>query len=111
MIWNPEHECMNVDSLRALQFARLKNLVERVYNTVPFYKEKLDKAGIKPSDIKCLSDISKLPFTTKTDLRDTYPYGLLAVPQSEIVEIHVKGHLFTSLIKWEELQAPPVCFR
>ena len=44
MIWNPEHECMNVDSLRALQFARLKNLVERVYNTVPFYKEKLDKA-------------------------------------------------------------------
>ncbi len=91
MIWNPEHECMNVDSLRALQFARLKNLVERVYNTVPFYKEKLDKAGIKPSDIKCLSDISKLPFTTKTDLRDTYPYGLLAVPQSEIVEIHMSS--------------------
>ena len=59
MIWNPEHECMNVDSLRALQFARLKNLVERVYNTVPFYKEKLDKAGVKPSDIKCLADISK----------------------------------------------------
>lgn len=91
MIWNPEHECMNVDSLRALQFARLKNLVERVYNTVPFYKEKLDKAGVKPSDIKCLSDISKLPFTTKTDLRDTYPYGLLAVPQSEIVEIHMSS--------------------
>lgn len=91
MIWNPEHECMNVDSLRALQFARLKNLVERVYNTVPFYKEKLDKAGIKPSDIKCLEDISKLPFTTKTDLRDTYPYGLLAVPQSEIVEIHMSS--------------------
>ena len=91
MIWNPEHECMNVDSLRALQFARLKNLVERVYNTVPFYKEKLDKAGVKPSDIKCLADISKLPFTTKTDLRDTYPYGLLAVPQSEIVEIHMSS--------------------
>lgn len=91
MIWNPEHECMNVDSLRALQFARLKNLVERVYNTVSFYKEKLDKAGVKPSDIKCLADISKLPFTTKTDLRDTYPYGLLAVPQSEIVEIHMSS--------------------
>ena len=74
-----------------MQFARLKNLVERVYNTVPFYKEKLDKAGIKPSDIKCLADISKLPFTTKADLRDTYPYGLLAVPQSEIVEIHMSS--------------------
>ena len=91
MIWNPEQECMDVSSLRVLQFARLKNLVERVYNTVPFYKEKLDKAGIKPSDIKCLADISKLPFTTKADLRDTYPYGLLAVPQTEIVEIHMSS--------------------
>lgn len=91
MIWNPENECMSKEAMESLQFARLKNLVERVYNTVPFYKEKLDAAGIKPSDIKSLADISKLPFTTKADLRETYPYGLLAVPQSEIVEIHMSS--------------------
>lgn len=91
MIWNPENECMSKETMESLQFARLKNLVEHVYNTVPFYKEKLDAAGVKPSDIKCLADISKLPFTTKADLRETYPYGLLAVPQSEIVEIHMSS--------------------
>jgi len=74
-----------------LQFARLKNLVEHVYNVVPFYKQKLDDAGVKLSDITCLADIAKLPFTTKSDLRDTYPYGLLAVPQAEIVEIHMSS--------------------
>ena len=71
MIWNPEHECMSPESLQALQFARLKNLVEHVYTVVPFYKKKLDEAGVKPSDIKCLADIAKLPFTTKGDLRET----------------------------------------
>lgn len=91
MIWNPEQECMNSANLQTLQFARLKNLVEHVYNTVPFYKKKLDEAGVKPSDIKSLKDIAKLPFTTKSDLRETYPYGLLAVPQSEIVEIHMSS--------------------
>ena len=91
MIWNPEQECMNPANLQTLQFARLKNLVEHVYNTVPFYKKKLDEAGVKPSDIKSLKDIAKLPFTTKSDLRETYPYGLLAVPQSEIVEIHMSS--------------------
>jgi phenylacetate-CoA ligase len=91
MIWNPEHECMSTEALRTLQFARLKNLVERVYTNVPFYRQKLDAAGVKPSDIKTLEDISKLPFTTKDDLRTTYPYGLLAVPQSEIVEIHMSS--------------------
>ncbi|HZK20291.1 MAG TPA: phenylacetate--CoA ligase [Treponemataceae bacterium] len=91
MIWNPEKECMSIDSLRSLQFARLKNLVEHVYATVPFYKNKFDKAGVTPGDICCLSDISKLPFTTKTDLRETYPYGLRAAPQSEIVEIHMSS--------------------
>ncbi len=91
MIWNPEKECMNEDARKALQFARLKNLVEHVYNTVPFYKKRFDEAGVKPSDIKSLEDIAKLPFTTKTDLRETYPYGLLAVPQSEIVEVHMSS--------------------
>lgn len=91
MIWNPEHECMDKAALQKLQFARLKNLVERVYTNVPFYRDTLDKMGVKPSDIRSLADIAKLPFTTKDDLRDTYPYGLLAVPQSEIVEIHMSS--------------------
>lgn len=91
MIWNPKAECMTHDALQTLQFARLKNLIERVYTNVPFYRKKLDELGIRPCDIHSLKDIAKLPFTTKDDLRDTYPYGLLAVPQSEIVEIHMSS--------------------
>jgi len=91
MIWNTEHECMSIEALRTLQFARLKNLVERVYTNVAFYRDRFDSMGIKPSDIKSLEDIAKLPFTTKDDLRTTYPYGLLAVPQAEIVEIHMSS--------------------
>lgn len=91
MILSPELECMNREDLRVLQFARLKNLIEKIYANVPFYREKFDALGLKPSDIRCLEDIKKLPFTTKDDLRQTYPYGLLAVPQSEIVEIHMSS--------------------
>ena len=91
MIWNPELECMDRAARKRLQFARLKNLVEHVYTAVPFYRKKLDAAGVKPSDIKSLADIAKLPFTTKSDLRETYPYGLLAVPQAEIVEVHMSS--------------------
>ena len=91
MIWNSKSECMNPEALRSLQFARLKNLVERVYTNVPFYRAKLDEAGVSPTDIKSLDDLAKLPFTTKDDLRTTYPYGLLAVPQCEIVEIHMSS--------------------
>ncbi|HPX26522.1 MAG TPA: hypothetical protein PLG87_06915 [Treponemataceae bacterium] len=82
---------MNTESLRVLQFARLKNLLERVYDNVPFYRQKIDEKGITVADIRSLQDIAKLPFTTKDDLRQTYPYGLLAVPQSEIVEIHMSS--------------------
>jgi len=82
---------MNHAALQSLQFARLKNVVERVYTNVPFYRTKLDEMGIKPLDIKCLADIAKLPFTTKDDLRTTYPYGLLAVPQADIIEIHMSS--------------------
>ncbi|MBO4439857.1 MAG: phenylacetate--CoA ligase [Spirochaetaceae bacterium] len=91
MIWNPELECMDREARKRLQFARLKNLVEHVYNAVPFYRQKFDAAGVKPSDITCLADIAKLPFTTKSDLRETYPYGLLAVPQAQIVEVHMSS--------------------
>lgn len=82
---------MNPAALQALQFARLKNVVERVYTNVPFYRNKFDEMGVKPSDIKSLADIAKLPFTTKDDLRITYPYGLLAVPQADIIEIHMSS--------------------
>jgi phenylacetate-CoA ligase len=91
MIWNPECECQDIEERRLQQLAHLKNLVETLYSRVPFYKDKLDKAGVKPSDVKSLADIAKLPFTVKDDLRVTYPYGLLACPQSEIEEIHMSS--------------------
>jgi len=91
MIWNPQYECQESGERRLLQLARLKNLVETLYSRVPFYKDRLDEAGVRPRDIKALSDIAKLPFTIKDDLRETYPYGLLACPESEIEEIHMSS--------------------
>jgi len=91
MIFNPEYEAMEQKARENLQFSRLKNLVEKLYSKVPFYTAKLDAAGVKPRDITCLADISKLPFTTKDDLRETYPYGLLACPENEIEEIHMSS--------------------
>ena len=91
MIWNEQFETMPTNELRKFQLQNLKELVLRVYNRVPFYKEQMDKKGIKPSDIKSLEDIQKLPFITKTDMRDVYPYGLLATDMSEIVEIHASS--------------------
>lgn len=82
---------MNPEALQRLQFARLKNLVEHVYRTVPFYRQRFDDLGIAPKDITCLGDIARLPFTAKDDLRQTYPYGLLAVPRSAIEEIHMSS--------------------
>ena len=77
--------------IEAVQSARLIKMVENAYNNVPFYKKKLDEAGIKPSDIKSIHDITKLPFTVKTDLRDNYPFGMFAVPQGELVRIHASS--------------------
>ncbi len=91
MIFNPEYESMEAAAREILQFARLKNLVEKLYADVPFYRKKLDEAGVEPKDIRCLKDVAKLPFTTKDDLRLTYPYGLLACPQSEVEEIHMSS--------------------
>jgi len=91
MIFNPEYEAMDPVMREKLQFARLKNLVEKVYQNVPFYKKKMDEAGVSPKDITCLADISKLPFITKDDLRETFPYGLLACPEAEIEEIHMSS--------------------
>ena len=79
---------MESSALKELQSERLVSLVKRVYENVPFYKTAFDRQGLVPSDIKTIDDISKLPFTRKTDLRDNYPFKMFAVPMSEIVEIH-----------------------
>ncbi len=74
-----------------IQLQRLQELVTRLYIRVPFYRQKFEEAGIKPQDIQSLADIARIPFTTKHELRETYPYGLLAVDESEIVEVHTSS--------------------
>ncbi len=91
MIWNETKECMSRDEMTALQTARLKKIVDYVYHNVEFYRKKMQKVGILPGDIKTLEDIKNLPFTTKDDLRDNYPFGLFAVPQSSIVRVHASS--------------------
>lgn len=89
--WNSTYECMSRDKMAEVQTKRLIDTVKKVYHNVPFYRSKMQKAGIEPGDIKSLEDLKKLPFTKKQDLRDTYPYGMFAVPMSEIVRIHASS--------------------
>ena len=84
-------ECMDRESMKKLQLERLQKTVKTCYDKVPFYRKKFDKMGIKPEDIKSLDDITKLPFTTKYDLRDEYPFGLNAVPMDQIVRVHASS--------------------
>lgn len=91
IIWDKQGECLNRKDLRELQLERLKWTVDRVYRYVPYYKQAFDEAGVKPEDIKSLADIVRLPFTTKTALRDNYPYGLFASPLKDIVRIHASS--------------------
>lgn len=91
MIWNETKECMSREEMTKLQSARLCKLVDYVYHNVEFYRKKMQAVGLIPSDIKGIEDIEKLPFTTKDDLRDTYPFGMFAVPNSEIVRIHASS--------------------
>lgn len=115
MIFEPEWECMPRDELKALQFFRLKKQIRRVYEYVEPYRKKMDEAGIKPEDIKSLEDVRYLPFTTKDDFRENYPYGLFAVPMEEIVRIHsssgttgkptVVGYTKRDLDTWSSLTA------
>ena len=88
MIWNENAECMERQEKEEMQLALLQKQVKRVYENVPFYKKKFDDAGFHPDDLKTLEDISKIPFTTKADLREAYPFGLFAVDEDDIVEIH-----------------------
>ncbi len=86
-IRDPKIECMSRDEMTALQSQRLVKQVKNVYDNVTFYRNKMDAMGLEPGDIKGIEDINKLPFTTKEDLRDNYPFGLLAVPQEKIVRV------------------------
>ena len=91
MIWNEKMECMPREEMTRLQGERLVKLVEYVYNNVEFYRKRMDENGVKPSDIKGIEDIVKLPYTTKNDLRDTYPFGLFAAKQGDIVRVHASS--------------------
>ncbi|HBW34401.1 phenylacetate--CoA ligase family protein [Desulfosporosinus sp. BICA1-9] len=115
LIWDREHETMPRSKLEKLQLERLKKTVERCYSRIPFYKEKMDELGVKPQDIKSLKDVNKLPFTTKYDLRDNYPFEMFAEPMDRIVRMHassgttgkpvVVGYTAKDLDTWAELMA------
>lgn len=115
MIWNESKECMSRDEMNHLQSVRLVKQVNNVYHSVEYYRKKMQQVGLEPGDIKGIEDITKLPFTTKDDLRNTYPFGLFAVPQSEVVRIHassgttgkatVVGYTRHDIEIWEECVA------
>jgi len=91
MIFDIEYETMPREALEFIQLKRLRATLDRVYATVPFYRESFDRAGVKPSDVKTLDDLKRLPFTTKQDLRDNYPFGMFAVPMDNVVRIHASS--------------------
>jgi len=114
-IWNRHFECMDRDGIRHVQSERLRETVERVYFNVPYYRNKMQEAGLGPESIRSIDDIAKLPYTTKQDLRDNYPFGLFAVPMSEIVRVHassgttgkptVVGYSRNDIATWSEVMA------
>jgi len=119
MIWKEEVECADCAGLKALQSDHLKKLIPYIYHHCPAYKEKLDVAGVVPDSIASIDDIKRLPFTTKEDMRDNYPYGLFSAPQEEIKEIHVSsgttgnptlvGYTRDDLALWGDVMARTLC--
>jgi phenylacetate-CoA ligase len=119
MIWNERMECMDPAEMKNIQSERLRTIVSYVYERSPVYKKKLEAAGVKPSAIKDISQISKLPFTVKEDLRDNYPFGMFSVPTQELSEIHVSsgttgnptvvGYTRDDLDLWGEVMARVLC--
>ncbi|MGB9839986.1 phenylacetate--CoA ligase family protein [Thermovenabulum sp.] len=115
MYWNEKYECMPRDELKELQLSRLKNTLERAFYNVPHYRRVMQNAGFEPGDLKSLEDLKYLPFTYKKDLRENYPYGMFAVPLSEVVRIHsssgttgkptVVGYTRSDINVWTELMA------
>ncbi len=118
MIWAKE-ETLSRNEIEEIQLGKLKETVNRVYNTLPAYRAKMDEVGIKPEHIKTLADVKNLPFITKQDMRDQYPFGWFAVPQKDIVRIHassgttgkptVVGYTKKDLTNWAECVARLAC--
>ncbi|MDD2221381.1 MAG: phenylacetate--CoA ligase [Clostridia bacterium] len=119
LYWNRPRECMERGQLEVLQLRRLQKTVQAVYHNVSYYREKMQEADIYPEDIRSLADVVNLPFTTKQDLRDSYPYGSFAVPLSQIVRLHastgttgkptVVGYTREDIDAWAELTARGIC--
>src|SRR5262249_46520502 len=115
MIWNVAAETMARPELTALQVGRLQSLVRRAYERVPFYRQSFDRAAVRPEQIRTLNDLRRLPCTRKSDLRDHYPFGLFAVPLTEVVRLHassgttgkptVVGYTRGDLAVWAEVCA------
>jgi len=115
MIYNEDYETLPREALEALQLKRLQQVVNRVYNSVDFYKKSFQKAGVTPDDLRTLDDLKRFPFVTKQDLRDNYPFGLFAVPMSNVVRLHassgttgrstVVGYTKRDIDTWAELIA------
>jgi phenylacetate-CoA ligase len=113
MIWNEKIECASRDEMNAIQSDKLIQTVNRIYDNIPGYRSKMQEKGLIPGDIKSIKDISKLPFTNKSDLRDNYPFGMFTVPMSEIVRVHassgttgkptVVGYTRNDLQMWAEV--------
>jgi phenylacetate-CoA ligase len=115
MIWNKKWECALRKDIKEIQLKRLQDTVKTVYDNVPHYRESFDSVGVKPEDIRTLDDIKRLPFTTKDTLRDTYPFGLFAVPKNKLLRLHassgttvkptVVGYTRKDIEIWSELVA------
>jgi phenylacetate-CoA ligase len=113
--FHEDFETLPRPALEALQLQRLQKVVHRVCASVPFYRQSFDAAGIRPDDVRCLDDLQNLPFTTKQDMRDAYPYNLFAAPMEEIVRIHassgttgkptVVGYTRKDIETWSDLMA------
>ena len=113
--WNEQMETASREQLSKMQLERLQKTVKHVYDNVPLYRERMDAAGVRPEDVKSLDDLTKLPFTSKQDLRDTYPYGMFAVPMDDVVRLHassgttgkqiVVGYTENDLDIWDEICA------
>ena len=118
MIWSKE-ETLSRSEIEKIQLARLQETVRRVYEKVEPYRKKMIEAGVTPNDIKTLSDLAKLPFVTKQDMRDNYPFGLFAVPKEKLVRIHassgttgkptVVGYTKEDLATWTECVSRIAC--
>lgn len=119
MIWNEKIECASRDEMSQIQSERLLQTVKRLYHNVPYYRKKMQDVGLVPEDIHSIEDLTKLPFTTKSDLRDNYPFGTFAVPMSEIVRIHassgttgrptVVGYTRNDIAMWSENVTRALC--